>query len=335
MKLNDYFKKFVGNISLNPTRTSRIESALIHWEDNFKEDEELKELFLDFYPQGSYSTDTGIKPKNDGEFDVDAILLLELDEDEDEPNDVLKRIAIRIKSHKEFEDRVKVKDRCVRIDYAGDFHVDIVPALPSDSVIKIPSRKDKEWCKTNPAGFTNWCNAINSKTDGHFAKVVKILKHWRDDNVGEDTAPKSILMTTLIGHSFVHKTSIAESLAETLDDLIPYLEDLIEEDEVFVQNPSLEDENLARNWDHTKAERFLKKVKKLKEDCKDALNEKDKEASIEKWQSIFGKSYFPSTLGEAKDMADNISRGLVKVSAAGTLNQDHGTKVRDHRFYGK
>lgn len=335
MKLNDHFKKFVGNISLNPTRTSRIESALSHWEDNFKEDEELKDLFLDFYPQGSYSTNTGIKPKNDGEFDVDAILLLELDEDEDEPHDVLNRIAARIKSHKEFEDKVKTKDRCVRIDYAGDFHVDIVPAFPFERVIKIPSKKDKEWCQTNPSGFTNWCNAINGKTDGHFTKVVKILKHWRDDNVGEDTAPKSILMTTLIGHSFVHKSSIAESLVETLGDLIDELENLLEEDEIFVHNPSLDDENLARNWDSIKAERFLKKIKKLKENCDAALEEKDKETSIEKWQDIFGKTYFPSTLGEAKDMADNISRGLVKVSAVGTLNQDFGTKVRDHRFYGE
>ncbi|MDE3838760.1 nucleotidyltransferase [Bacillus methanolicus] len=319
---------------MNPTRKSRVESALNHWENNFKEDEELKDLFLDFYSQGSYSTDTGVKPKNNDEFDVDAILLLNIDEKE-EPKDILKKISVRIKSHKEFEDRVKVKDRCVRIDYAGDFHVDIVPALPFENVIKIPSKKENEWCQTNPVGFTNWCNAINSKTDGYFAKIVKIMKHWRDDNVGKDTAPKSILMTTLIGNSFVKKSSIAETLVETLISLVDQLECLLEEDEIYVENPSLEDENLARNWDHTKAGRFLKKVKNLKDDCQDALDDKDKESSIEKWQNIFGKSYFPSSLGEVKDMADNISRGLVKVSSAGILNQDHGTKVRDHRFYGK
>ena len=121
---------------------------------NFKEDEEIEDLFLDFYSQGSYSTNTGIKPKNDDEFDVDAILLLELDE-ENEPQDILKWIASRIKSHKEFEKSVKTKDRCVRIDYAGDFHVDIVPALPCEGVIKIPSKKENEWCKTNPKGFTS------------------------------------------------------------------------------------------------------------------------------------------------------------------------------------
>lgn len=334
MKLNDHFKKFVGNISLNPTRTSRIESALSHWEDNFKEDEELKDLFLDFYPQGSYSTNTGIKPKNDGEFDVDAILLLELDEGK-EPKETLDWIAKRIKSHKEFEDRVKVKDRCVRINYAGDFHVDIVPAMPYGDAIKIPSKKEGEWCETNPAGFTDWCNDINRTTDGYFAKIIKIMKHWRDDKVGKDTAPKSILLTTLIGNSFVKKSSIAETLVETLKSLIDELESLVDKDEIFVENPSLDDENLARDWDHTKTERFLKKIKTLKGDCEDALNDPDKDSSIEKWQDIFGKSYFPSSLGEAKDMADKISKGLVKVAPAGFLNSEHGSKIRDHRFYGE
>lgn len=336
MKLNDYFKKFVANISLNPTRINRVESALFHWENNFAEDEILEELFLNFYSQGSYSTNTGIKPKNDDEFDVDAILLLELDE-ENEPQEILKWIAARIKSHKEFEKRVKTKDRCVRINYAGDFHVDIVPALPYEGAIKIPSRKENEWCKTNPEGFTNWCNAINSKTDCYFDKIVKIMKHWRDDNVGKDTAPKSILMTTLLGNAFVKKSSIAETLVETLDVLIDNLNELIEndDDDVFVKNPSLEDENLARNWDQTKAKRFLKKVQKLKNSCQGAMDEKNKEDSIEKWQDIFGKSYFPTELGEAKDMANRINNGLIKAASTGLLTQEQGTKIREHRFYGE
>lgn len=188
MKLNDHFKKFIANISLNPTRKSRIESALSHWEENFKADEEIKDLFLDFYAQGSYSTHTGIKPKSGGDFDVDAILKLNLDESED-PKETLKWIGERIKSHKEFEGRVKVRDRCVRIQYAEGFHVDIVPAIPVEEIIKIPSKKENEWCKTNPAGFTSWCNDINSSSDKYFAKTVKIMKHWQGEKVGADTAP--------------------------------------------------------------------------------------------------------------------------------------------------
>lgn len=338
LKLNDYFKKFEGNISLNPTRVNRIESAVNSWEIKFKEDEELKGIFIDYYTQGSYSTKTGIRPKNDGEFDVDVVLVLDIDENQD-PKIILNKIKDRIKSHKEFEDRVKVKDRCVRIDYAKDFHVDVVPAFTYSDYIKIPSKKDGEWTKSNPAGFTEWCNEINVKSDSYFSNTVKILKYWRDEKVGEDTAPKSILITTLIGNAHTKKPSIAETLVETLKVMQQELESLIEEldddeDVPFVANPSLLDENLARNWTKLKAQRFLNKLSKLKDDCEAAMDESNKEESIKLWQVIFGSSYFPSTLGDSNNMAKNILAGSVLVSSTGQLNSAQGTTIKEHRFYG-
>lgn len=339
LKLNDYFEKFIANISLNVTRINRIESAINNWETKFQEDEELEEKFVDYYTQGSFSIGTGVRPKNEKEFDVDVVLILDITE-QDEPRDILDLIKERIKSYKDFEDRVKVRDRCVRIDYANDFHVDVVPAFEDGTVIKIPSKKEQEWTKTNPSGFTKWCNDINKETDKYFSKVVKILKNWRDDNVGKDTAPKSILLTTLAGNTFTKKPSIAESLVETLEGIITEIELLIfglqEDDDIpFVKNPSLEDENLARNWSKLKAQRFLNKLSKLKDDCQDALDESNKEKSIEKWQSIFGKDSFPSELGEASLMASNIQSGSIFVSPDGTLNNKVGTRIKDHRFYGE
>lgn len=339
MKLNDHFKQFVANISLNPTRISRIESAVSNWETKFKEDGELKELFIDYYTQGSYSTETGVRPKGEDEFDVDVVLVLDITEDS-LPKDILDLIKNRIKSHKEFENRVKTRDRCVRIDYAKDFHVDVVPAFEYGNNIKIPSKKEGEWTETNPAGFTTWCNDIDNENDHYFSKIVKILKHWRDDNVGKDTAPKSILLTTLIGHAFVKKSSIAESLVETLiemkDDIDVLINQLQEDDDIpTVDNPSLEGENLARNWSKLKAKRFVSKLSKLKDDCQEAMNESNKAKSIEKWQNIFGKSYFPSELSNASDMAKNINAGAVMISAAGELNMSQGTKIKEHRFYGE
>jgi hypothetical protein len=66
----------------------------------------------------------GIRPKNDTEFDVDAILSLDLNEGGD-PKESLNWIAERIRIHKDYKNRVKVKDRCVRIDFRG------IPVLAS------------------------------------------------------------------------------------------------------------------------------------------------------------------------------------------------------------
>ncbi len=338
MKLNEHFKKFIANISLNPTRVDRIESAISNWETKFKEDEMLKDLFVDYYTQGSYSTDTGVRPKNKEEFDVDVVLVLDLSE-EDDPKEILHLIKDRIKSHKDFEDRVSVKERCVQIKYANEFHVDVVPAFEYEDMIKIPSRKENDWIKTNPTGFKEWIKTINKDTDYYSSKIVKILKHWRDENVGEETAPKSILLTTFVGNAIVKEPSIAETLIETLTQMVTDIESLIsklenDEDVPFVENPSLKDENLARKWSKLKAQRFLNKLTKLEKDCREAMDETDKEKSIEKWQEIFGKNYFPSELGEANAMANQIQNKSVFVSSAGILTSNEGTRIKDHRFYG-
>ncbi|MFA1820073.1 cyclic GMP-AMP synthase DncV-like nucleotidyltransferase [Virgibacillus oceani] len=338
MKLNDYFKKFVGNISLGATRLNRIDSAVANWESKLKDDEELSDIFEDYFPQGSYSTNTGIKPKKGKEFDVDVVLVLDINEQSDR-GDVINLVKDCIKSHEQFKDRVTAKDRCVRIEYANDFHVDVVPAMFYEEILKIPSKKEDEWVKTNPQGFTDWCTGINSYTENYFIKTVKILKYWRDENVGEDTAPKSILLTTLLGNAFEEMPSLAETIIETLKNMISdiegYLLFLTNDDDVpVISNPSLSEENLARNWNKLKAERFNRKLNKLKSDCEDAIDEKNKDKSVEKWQDIFG-SNFPSDLGEVASMAKSIDRGEVKVDETGSLNKLTGTKIKDHRFYGE
>lgn len=339
LKLNDHFKKFVGDISLNPTRVDQIDRAVRNWEKKFKEDDEIKDLFISYFTQGSYSTDTGVRPKSGEEFDVDVVLVLEITENDD-PKEILHWIKDRIKSYSGFENRVKVKDRCVRIEYAKEFHVDVVPALQYDNHIKIPSRKEGEWVETNPSGFTEWCNNINDESDKYFSQTVKIVKHWRDEKVGEDTAPKSILLTTLVGHAHIKKPSIAETLVETLKGMVDDIDALVselenDEDVAWVENPSLEGENLARNWTKVKAQRFLKKLTTLRDDCQQALDEKDKDASIKKWQAIIGSAYFPSSLGEAENMARNIAAGTVMVNSTGVLNREQGTAIKEHRFYGE
>jgi hypothetical protein len=338
LKLNDHFRKFVGNISLNPTRVDKIDSAVRNWENKFKDDDEIKGKFISYYTQGSYSTDTGVRPKSGEEFDVDVVLVLDIGEDED-PKMILHWIKDRIKSYSGFESRVKVRDRCVRIEYANEFHFDVVPAFIYETYIKIPSKKEGEWTKTNPSGFTEWCININSDSDKYFSKTVKILKYWRDEEVGKDTAPKSILLTTLVGNAHIKKASIAETLVETLKVMVNDLDLLIsglenDEDVPWLENPSLKEENLARNWTKKKALRFSNKLVNLRDDCQDALDEKDKDESIKKWQYIFGSADFPSSLGEGENMAKNIVSGTILVNSKGQLNSIEGPAIKEHRFYG-
>jgi hypothetical protein len=337
MELEQHFKQFLQNISLNKSRLSQIESAITTWKTLLENDKEIKLVYKDFYPQGSYATNTAIRPSNGDEFDVDAVLVVDCQYKDSK--EFYNWILERIKSNEAYKDRIKPKERCIRILYSGDFHVDIVPAKSTygDSIY-IPSKSEGDWIKTNPKGFTKWCEKIERKHKD-FPSITKILKYWRDEKVGDNTAPKSILLTTLIGQSMSTEASCAGTLISTLENLMETLDNLIEESgsdgSIEVWNPSLEGENLARDWDVSKCSIFKKKVANLLNNAKEAYEEEDEEKSIAKWQTIFGKSKFPSILSEGATMAKKIAAGLVSVSATGRLNtQNNGLPIKEHRFFG-
>lgn len=333
MKLQKHFEKFDSEIGLNPTREQRIDSAYDTWRDNFKEHEELKEIFNDFYQQGSYATKTAIKPQNSSEFDIDAVLLLDLDDDK-KPKETLQLIKDVIESYSAYKGKSKVKDRCVRIDYAGDFHMDIVPAKPSgDEHILIPCKSNDEWQETNPKGFKLWFNEKHAEASYKLSRIVRIVKYWRDLKVGKDTAPKSILLSTLLAKNIITANSIAETLVLTLENLVQNIDSILDDDEQpCVENPSLDGENLARDLDKDKYDIFKTKLEKFAVNARAALDEEDKDESIKQWRNIFDTK-FPKELQE-EETAKAISAGKILVNAAGTLNGTEGKVIPQHRFYG-
>ncbi|XZL28673.1 SMODS domain-containing nucleotidyltransferase [Clostridium perfringens] len=334
MKLEKYFKKFDSEIGLNPTRKQRIESAYETWKENFKDHDDLKYIFEDFYQQGSYATNTAIKPQNSSEFDIDAVILLNLADDK-QPKETLQLIKNIIESYSTYKGKVKIKDRCVRIDYAGEFHMDIVPAKTSnDEYILIPCKTDDEWQETNPKGFKNWFNDKHAEASYKLSIIVRIVKYWRDIKVGKNTAPKSILLSTLLANSIIPSNSIAETLVLTLENLIENIDLILDSDgQPYVENPSLTGENLARDWSKDKFDIFKAKLEKFAVDARTALNEESKSESIKQWRNIFDTK-FPKELPEEK-LANDISTGKVLVNSSGTLNTTQGKVIPNHRFYGE
>ncbi len=334
MKLNDYFKSFVGNISLNPTREDRINSALSTWEDIFKNDDEIKTYFKDFFKQGSYATGTAIIPTGSNEFDIDTVLLLDIG-DKYDAKGMIDFVYNRMKTKEAYKDKLIKKERCVRVNYIGDFHMDIVPAKPTEGEhILISSKSDNEWVKTNPEGFVKWFKNKNSQNNYNLVNATKIIKYWRDNKVGNNTAPKSILLTTLIGEHIKAANSDAETLVLTLENMVSKLDDILVDNEPYVENPSLKGENLARDWDKSKYDIFKNKLEKFSTDARAALDEDDKDKSIKKWQDIFGNK-FPAELSEASDFSEKVRNGSVLVGSNGTLNGNSGQNIPPHRFYGQ
>lgn len=234
------------------------------------------------------------------------VLLLSLNDDK-EPKETLQLIKNVIKSYTAYKDKVKVKDRCVRINYVGDFHIDIVPAKLSD---------DK-----------------HTETSYKLSIIVRIVKYWRDLKVGKDTAPKSILLSTILANNIITENSIAATLVLTIENLVKNIDSILDDDgQPYVENPSLLGENLARDWDKDKFNIFKTKLEKFAVDARRALDEEDKKESIKLWINIFDIK-FPEKLPE-EETVKAISEGKILVRAQGMLNTMEGKVIPKHRFYG-
>lgn len=348
MKLNKHFKQFHHQIGLKKNRLKRITSAMSNLETFSDSDGPISEVKIDLFPQGSVAINTAVIPIKQGdEFDADAVIVLDISKwprERQDPLNVIRWFANRLRNNHNFRDKVREKNRCVRINYAGDFHLDVVPALRDNAgYVLIPTKEEgTPWKFTNPKGYIEWVKSINAKSGGKFCRIVKMLKHWRNLKMGRDTAPKSIILTTLVGLCFetgdvVGSTSDAETLVDVMEALNRNLKNCLSKPQIC--NPSLESEDLSENWDEAHFALFKKRFDWATRKARQAYDEVEQKKSIEFWQELFGDSYFQKTLSGGAKMAEAVGVGDVFVKSSGeiTLGKPEGERsatVPKHRSYG-
>lgn len=221
------------------------------------------------YPQGSIPQGTAVRPRETDEFDADGVCLLRFQLRYLSPSDAYRLVWERIRAHGTYRDRVTPRERCLRVDYEGQLHLDIVPAIPSPaggSAILIPSRKQNEWQPTNPEGFASWflsrCEPISLTKIGADAepmpphedplskaplqRVVQLMKRRRDVHFQSgDDGPRSILISALAGQLWSGHAYASDGLLHILGQLAAGLP---VGSPPRVPNPVDASENLARQW---------------------------------------------------------------------------------------
>ena len=188
MELAQHFERFLGYISLDEPKLNRIKSEHKKLRGALEADQYVRQALYETFLQGSYVHGTAIRPLGkETEFDVDVCCSLDLDavpEGTEEPKNLVRWLARRLKKVNAYHGKVSTRPRCVRIDFPGEFHMDVVP-LDGDSrrvnnVLQIPNRTVNGWEATNPKGLEEWYRQQNRRTNGRFVRVAKMLKHWRN-----------------------------------------------------------------------------------------------------------------------------------------------------------
>lgn len=193
------------------------------------------------YAQGSIALGTANKPIGRDEFDVDLVCHLPSVGAGSDPAAVKALIGGRLKAHATYASMLEEKQRCWRLCYANEFHLDITPSIPNPACGNggelVPDRALLTWKPTNPKGYTarfeqyaalrprlylREAAVAGKRADVEdfpeqemskplLKRIVQMLKRHRDVAFAArgraEVAPISIILTTLAARSYAHCTT--------------------------------------------------------------------------------------------------------------------------------
>lgn len=325
------------------------------------------DIELRMYPHGSFRLKTTVKPLNGNEYDLDFVVELPTNANMT-PRQLYDHVYRILSKDGTHNDMVEKKNRCIRINYANDFHMDIMPAQEINRVtneIIVPDRELKEWYHhSNPIGYAEWfeeqarsriiyelnesrriqCSAEPIDEQEIVARLeplrraVQLIKRYRDIYCDEKNANpvRSIVLCTLMGN-------ISSSYSNELDimnDFCTYVNGRIAtaNGKPFeVKNPVV-DEVLTEKWteDYQNYTDFVNMMKAFTEDMGRLQRAKTSIEIIMQMKSMFGETVTNDVVKEqTQDIEKARNDGTLAVGTNGLLNTKAGTPIKKNTFYGE
>ena len=328
MKHTNLFEDFMRDVvNLNATRISTLEDrvgAIKNFLRNHRDD--YGTSIRRFTPQGSWAHKTIIRPpQGRNEFDADLIMIID-EVDSWQPKEYVNALYRVFRKSDRYSEKISRQSRCVTIDYAGDFHLDVVPCIKWVDELGRPrfwvlNRNTNQKEETASEAYTEWLKGQNRIAGKNMVlKVIRLAKYLRD--IKMNFSVKSILLTTLLGsritesdrldrNPFVDMPTSLHTLFARLDDWLQCRPSM---PNVFI-NPVLPIENLNRHWDQNKYTNFREKIHMYRDWIDEAYNENNKSESIRKWRQVLGEEFGKSVAANLSESTENISSRSYPVNA--------------------
>lgn len=318
MKLLEYFAQFLSDtVNLNQSRLDDLDSRVDRVMNALKEADDLEGRVLDSIPQGSWAHRTIIRPASGLEFDAD--FLLQLSEDVAwnlDPRKYSGAVSSALGDHGTYGTMSATKDRCVRVTYANDCHIDVVPyVILSSGREVIVNRATNEFEDTNPVGFTEWLQEKDDLTGSDLRKAIRLLKYLRDAR--DAFKIKSVLLTTLVGNVVDawraydpdYYGDVPTTLLHLVENLDAWLQ--LRPLKPSIGDPSCPSTTFDHRWNDKQYKSFRDSVHDLAPKIRTAYDASGVETSVAAWQSVFGAS-FPTALAArpVTDSAVMVDKGV-------------------------
>ncbi|MBS1827739.1 MAG: nucleotidyltransferase [Acidobacteria bacterium] len=315
------------------------------------------------YPQGSMRLGTTNRPWFREEFDLDLVCQLHWCGSAN-PMAVYDLVHRRLNDHGTYKQILEKKNRCLRLNYAGNFHLDILPACPdparSGSCIWVPDRKLECWILSNPIGFADvffdCCRRRPAAEFGYVAKevrplpspvpselkyplqrTVQLMKRHRDSFFGGDpAAARSIVLTTLAATFYRGESSLSASL----DNIVSSILVLVDSTPgiITVPNPTNRAENFADSWTVESYKQFKSYLRNFRYQLDELMQQRGLDEVGKGLGTLFGRavaSKAVSAFGRHTEglRNENLLRVTPRTAALTTVTT--GLSIPANNFFGK
>ena len=231
------------------------------------------------------------------------------------PRSVIRWLGRRLKKIEAYRGKVSTRPRCIRIEFSGDFHMDVVPLVegrrqgntdyPGSSLLEdvlsvgdrnrndgnllVPNSAVNGWEATSPKGLRAWYRQQNDRTNGRFTRVVRMLKHWRNQVFDRSDRPPSVGFEVLVANSW---PPYANADAGAVSGVLRNVATNFSFVRPTAMNPSLPSEDLLSNWSRQHHDVFMTELSAAADLANEALRETSEGRSIGLWQRLF-RTRFP------------------------------------------
>lgn len=273
--------------------------------------------------QGSYKFATQIRPSKKGqEFDIDLGIYFNWSGKPEDGNFAPAKLkALTQESLNEYKNETgdevleivtPAKNRCSRIRFSGDFHID-VPTYHIDPEKDARSLATEEniWENSDPKALYKWFQGFSCKEDGdQLRRIIRYLKMWAALHFGEKDRPSTIMLTVLTVVAF---DTLSTDQKDGDDTSFRYVVEKIIinlNGSKFIANPVDHSENLNRMSDSAFLS-FVSKFNELLSVSVEALKVNNEFESAIIWQTAF-QYFFPLPVVEQDEKTDSTLLPVVQ-----------------------
>jgi len=234
---------------------------------------------------------TIIRPLNKPVFDADVLMLM------NEvlgwsPADYTVELKKAFLAGSTYTSMAHRRTRCVYIDYADEFHIDVVPYVqPRRS---ITNNKTDSYELSLPEQFNTWLDEKDRLAGAYLPEVIRLLK-WLRDKRGNAT--KSLFLTVLVverievwrAYDADYYSDVPTTFAHIVADLAEWLQDRSTLPQLM--DPAGTGCNLSDRWDQPGYTAFRNWILSLAPKVAEAFAEDDVDVALPLWRNVFGSDF--------------------------------------------